>query len=182
MNNVVFLDLLIFKSESDQCGWYKIQWKPHFKPTALKSVLSFRSAHPRTIHLSWLTGYFERLRRNSWSLEVYGEAKTFALGLLRKAGISKSATTVIDRLTHYVSPVCPFENFQPSGLSKPKDGRVWIVFDFHPALKPVVLRAFAEFHRDPVSQFAWFSVFKSKFTLEASWKVSSPPLILQVRG
>ena len=125
-------------------------------------MLSFRSSHPKAIHLSWLTGYFQRLYQNVWSSAAFGEAKEHALRLLRKAGLSKPAATVIDHLTRFVNPVCPFLAPQPTEI-KQRANTVWVTFDYHPALFGIVQQALAHFHQDAIAQYAWRAVFGCRF-------------------
>ena len=183
MKAITFLDVEISKSEPDAHGWCRFRWQPSFKPTALKSVLSPRSAHPSSVHYSWLVGYFRRLHSNSWDSETYWSAKRHAMQLLRTSSYCKPALRALDLATRFSMQIRPFGDCQAQSVSTPviSAKKIWVTFDFHPHLKGIVDRARRFFNRHASAQAAFHAIFQQRFCVEISWRLSSVSLLLRVR-
>ena len=173
-----FLDVQIFKGSPDSMQQCRILWQPVLKDTALRSVLGFNSCHPVHVHLSWMSGFIERLRRNSHCIDTFRSFKHIALERLRRAGVCSPALRLIGRATAFTLPTNPYGFASQAAVSDPV---MWCPFSFHPLLRKVLLSAIHEFNSDHAAQHAWQSFFGSKFTIRVAWRVDVPPLQLLVR-
>lgn len=107
MHTINVLDVHIFKGSPYSKHNCLILWQPVLKDTALRSVLGFNSCHPVHVHLSWVSGFIERLRRNSHSIATLRDFKLAALERLRQAGVCMPALRLIDKATAFTLPTKP---------------------------------------------------------------------------
>ena len=121
---VAFLDLQFFYDVSTNA----MAFSPLLKDSALASILNFHSAHPQSVHGSWLKAYMYRLRNRSSSVEWFLAYKQEVLNRLAKFGVDRTVLSVLDRETTFTYPI---NRLQPRPRQK-KDDILRVVLPYHP--------------------------------------------------
>ena len=178
---ITFLDLNIVKDDRwQQTG--KLTICPFLKPTALKQVLSMRSVHNPSTHLSWMKAYMFRLFKHSSSLTWFRTTKQIVLEKLREAGIDHATLIVLDKTTRFTFPVpisCSSGDSN-SGI-KGHSRRFWIRMPFHPVWSSRVCRSLNELSSHAEVQEVLSSSNLGINSFGAAWCLTMPSLAGIVR-
>ncbi len=149
---VTFLDCVIYVDHKHGL----MRWAPFLKPIALKSVLSFFSAHPTKVHIAWLRAYFLRLRQRSYSVDWYRTFEAEVLRRLAVAGVDRSFLTSLERSCRATYPAAlPASPVKfCAGLTevrvRRREEKFWCVLPFHPAWHDLLnsaIRRFSDAHK-----------------------------------
>ena len=150
-----------------------INYCPHLKPTALRSVLSIYSGHPSHVHGAWLKAYMLRIRKRASSVEWYVSFKDFILQKLCEAGVDRTLLAELDEQCKFTYPV-PITS---SGtLKKQRKSSFWLVLPFHPVWHKDLNRDVARLSR----LFEQHNIPGISKHIGVSWSLRSPSLASSV--
>ena len=145
------------------------------KPTALRSILAFDSAHPLSVHGAWLKAFLNRIWRHSHNLRVFEDFKIVVLDRLCDAGVDHAVLEVLNSETAHTYPVSAYHN----GPIASKLRTVRLVVPFHPMWEMAFSRTRVEISRHLAKlQMAGVSDIDR---IGVAWSLKSAPLVNLVR-
>jgi len=174
-DSMVFLDMEIYRERATG----RLAAAPFLKPTALSIVLRASSAHPVSVHRSWVHSYFRRMRAISTHLSVFRDFKAECVNRMLVGGLDRPLVCAADTATAYFEAI-PTDILVGSRPIISERVKFWVPVDYHPFLYRPITRALRRITDDSMTMGEIEPLF-AQVDLRPAWRVASLPFSSLVR-